>query len=107
MHPRPVARGHETAHDGRFNMKTVSITMNEPLLGHLDHAASTARKTRSELLCSALQEWLDGQQLRQLVAEDRAGYETHPVRPVEFGGLIAAQAIEMPEPPAPQDGDDG
>lgn len=66
--------------------------MDEPLLGHLDRAARTARKTRSELLCLALQEWLDARR-RQQVAEDRAGYETRPVRPDEFEGLIAAQAV--------------
>ena len=73
-------------------MNTISITMDEPLLGHLDRAARTARKTRSELLCLALQEWLDARR-RQQVAEDRAGYETRPVRPDEFEGLIAAQAV--------------
>ena len=76
------------------------------MLGFLDQAARTARKTRSELFRLALQEWLDGQRRRQLVAEDRAGYETHPVHADEFEGLIAAQAVEMPEPPAPEDGDD-
>ena len=87
-------------------MKTISITIDEPMLGRLDHAARTARRTRSELFRLALQEWLDGQRRRQMVAEDRAGYEAHPVRPDEFEGLIAAQAVEMPEPPAPEDGDD-
>lgn len=87
-------------------MKTISITIDEPLLGHLDRAAKTARKTRSELFRLALQAWLDGQRRRQQVAEDRAGYEAHPVRPDEFEGLIAAQAVEMPEPPAAEDGDD-
>ena len=76
------------------------------MLGIVDRAAKTARKTRSELFRLALQEWLDGQRRRQLVAEDRAGYETHPVRPDEFDGLIAAQAVEMPEPPVPEGGDD-
>ena len=76
------------------------------MLGRLDHAARTARRTRSELFRLVLQEWLDGQRRRQMVAEDRAGYEAHPVRPDEFEGLIAAQAVEMPEPPAPEDGDD-
>ena len=73
-------------------MKTISITVDEPLLGHLDHAARTARKTRSELLCLALQEWLDAQRRQQQVAEDRAGYEAHPVGPDEFEGPISAQA---------------
>ena len=87
-------------------MKTISITIDEPLLGHLDRVARTAGKTRSELFRLALQAWLDGQWRRRRVAEDRAGYEAHPVHPDEFDGLIAAQAVEMPEPPAADDGDD-
>ena len=73
-------------------MKTISIAIDEPLLDHLDRAARTARKTRSELLCLALQEWLDARRSRQ-IAEDRAGYETRPVRPDEFEGLMAARAV--------------
>ena len=87
-------------------MKTISITIDEPLLGHLDRAAKVARKTRSELFRTALQEWLDGQRRRQLVAEDRAGYEAHPVRPDEFQGLIKAQAVGFQEAPEPEGGDD-
>ena len=88
-------------------MKTISITIDEPLLGHLDRAAKTARKTRSELFRLALQErWLDGRRRRRLVAEDRAGYEAHPVRPDEFQGLIAAQVLETGAPLDPEDGDD-
>ena len=87
-------------------MKTISITIDEPLLGRLDDAARTARKTRSELFRLALREWLDDQRRRRLVAEDRAGYEIHPVRPDEFEGLIAAQAAALQEPPEPGDRDD-
>ena len=87
-------------------MRTISVTIDEGLLDHLDHAARTAGKTRSELLRLALREWLDGQRQRRMVAEDRAGYEIHPVRPDEFEGLIAAQADAMQEPPESGDGDD-
>ena len=87
-------------------MKTISITIDERLLGHLDRAARRVRKTRSELFRVALQEWLDGQRRRQMIARDRAGYEAHPVRPDEFDGLIAAQAAAMRERPDPDDGDD-
>ena len=73
-------------------MKTISMTMDEPLLDRLDRAAGTACKSRSELLCLALHEWLDARR-RQQIAEDRAGYETRPVRPDEFEGLMAAQAV--------------
>ena len=89
-----------------FNMKTISITIDEPLLGYLDEAAQTARKTRSELFRFALREWLDDQRRRRMVAEDRAAYEIHPVRPDEFAGLIAAQAATLQEAPEPEDEDD-
>ena len=81
-------------------MKTISVTIDEPLLSDLDRAARKADKTRSALFRLALQEWLDGQRRRRQAAEDRAGYETHPVHPDEFEGLMAAQAAGMPEPPA-------
>ena len=87
-------------------MKTISITIDEPLLGHLDRAARRVRKTRSELFRVALQEWLDSQRRRQLVAKDRAGYEAQPVHPDEFEGLVAAQAVAMPERPDPDGRDD-
>ena len=87
-------------------MKTVSITIDESLLGHLDRAARRIDKTRSELFRLALQEWLDGQRRRQMAAKDRAGYEAHPVRPDEFEGLIAAQAVALRERPDTDEGDD-
>ena len=73
-------------------MKIISMTIDEPLLDRLDRAARTAHKTRSELFRLALQEWLDARRSQQ-IAEDRAGYETRPVRPDEFEGLMAAQAV--------------
>ena len=87
-------------------MKTISITIDEPLVGHLDHAARVAGKTRSELFRTALQDWLDGQRRRRLVAEDRARYEARPVRPDEFEGLIGAQAVELQEAPEAEGGED-
>ncbi len=87
-------------------MRTISITIDEPLLGHLDRAARRIHKTRSELFRLALQEWLDGQRRRQMAAKDRAGYEANPVRPDEFEGLIAAQAVALRERPDTEDGDD-
>ena len=73
------------------NMKTISITIDEPLLQRLDEAARDAHRTRSDLFRMALSEWLAAAQRRRLAAEDRAGYESHPVGPDEFGGLISAQ----------------
>ena len=87
-------------------MKTISITIDEPLLERLDDAARTARTTRSELFRLALREWLDAECRRRLAAENRSGYENHPVRPDEFKGLIAAQATAVKEPPESEDRDD-
>lgn len=86
-------------------MKTISISIDEPLLERLDDAARTARKSRSELSRVALREWLDGQRRHRLAAADRAGYEKYPVRPDEFGGLIAAQAGTAQQPPVSGDKD--
>ena len=87
-------------------MKTISTTIDEPLLERLDDAARTARTTRSKLLRLALREWLAAQRRRRLAAEDRAGYEVHPVRPGEFEGPIAAQAAALQQQPEPGDRDD-
>ena len=75
------------------NMKTISITIDEPLLRRLDQAARDARKTRSDLFRMALSEWLAAARRRQLAAEDRAGYESQPVGVDEFDGLIDAQGV--------------
>lgn len=75
------------------NMKTISITIDEPLLQRLDQAARNARKTRSDLFRIALSEWLAAARRRQLAAEDRAGYESRPVGLDEFDGLINAQGV--------------
>ena len=75
------------------NMKTISITIDEPLLRRLDQAARDARKTRSDLFRMALSEWLAVARRRQLAAEDRAGYESQPVGVDEFAGLIDAQGV--------------
>ena len=87
-------------------MRTISITIDELLLGHLDDAARTAEKTRSELFRLALQEWLDGRRRRELAAKDRAGYAANPIRPDEFEGLIGAQAVVLQDPSDSRDGDD-
>ena len=72
-------------------MKTISITLDEPLLRRLDQAAKDAHRTRSDLFRMALSEWLTAARRHQLAAEDRAGYQSQPVGPDEFDGPITAQ----------------
>ena len=76
---------------GFGHVRTISITMDEPLLRRLDEAAKGASRTRSDLFRMALSEWRAVVHRRRLAAEDRAGYELHPVEPDEFGGLVGAQ----------------
>lgn len=75
------------------NMKTISITIDERLLGAVDRAAKSSGRTRSDLVRTALQDWLANGARRRLAAADRAGYERHPVARDEFEGLIAAQSL--------------
>lgn len=73
------------------NMKTISITIDENLLRAVDRAAKSSRRTRSDLCRQALQSWLAGARRRELVREDRAGYQRFPVASDEFDGLVEAQ----------------
>lgn len=79
------------------NMKTVSVTLDEDLIRGVDREARSSKRTRSELFRIALREWLADRRRRRLAAEDRAGYERHPVGPDEFEGLIAAQSLDDEE----------
>jgi len=75
------------------NMRTISITIDDPLLTQVDRLAKASRLTRSELLRLAVKEWLAAGRRRQLAQQDRAGYERVPVRPGEFDALLAAQPL--------------
>lgn len=74
-------------------MRTISVTLDEDLLQRVDREVRSAKQTRSELFRIVLRDWLATRRRRKLAAEDRAGYETHPVRDGEFAGLIAAQTL--------------
>ena len=76
------------------NMKTISVTLDEDLLQRVDRQVRSAKQTRSELFRIVLRDWLATRRRRRLAAEDRAGYDEHPVGAGEFAGLIAAQALE-------------
>ena len=75
-------------------MKTISITLDEDLLQGVDRAARSAKTSRSELFRVALREWLATRRRRKLAADDRAGYQQHPVTDDEFSGLIARQPLD-------------
>ena len=88
-----MSNGDSICYHRMDNMKTISITIDEPLLQRLDQAARDARKSRSDLFRMALSEWLAATRRCRLAAEDRAGYESQPVGLDEFDGLINAQGV--------------
>jgi metal-responsive CopG/Arc/MetJ family transcriptional regulator len=75
-------------------VKTISITIDEPLLRAIDKAARTARRTRSEVCRVALKAWLSRARHADRVREEHEAYRVHPVGDDEFEGLIAAQAFD-------------
>jgi metal-responsive CopG/Arc/MetJ family transcriptional regulator len=75
-------------------MKTISITIDEPLLRAVDKVAAAAKRTRSDLCRMALSDWLAGARHRELARADREAYARHPVTGDEFGDLLAAQVLD-------------
>jgi len=67
--------------------------MDEPLVLRPGPAAKVVDATRSEVFRTAMSESRATAQRRRLAAEDRAGYESYPVDPDEFGGLVNAQRV--------------
>ncbi len=75
-------------------MKTISITIDEPLLRAVDRAAKAGKQTRSDVFRLALRAWLERARYARRVSEEHAAYEAQPVEPDEFAGLIDTQALE-------------
>ena len=61
-------------------MKTIRITVDEPLLRQIDHLADN----RSAFIREAVKHYLKVLRLRRRESQHRRGYEQHPVGPGEF-----------------------
>lgn len=73
-------------------MKTLSITIEEPLLKELDRGIKTlSLKGRSEAIRQAIREWLRQQKEQKKIQREIDGYRKKPVTKEEFGPLLAAQ----------------
>ncbi len=73
-------------------MKTLSITMDEPLLQKLDRKIrKMGLGGRSEAIRQAVGEWLKKHGLRKKIQKELKGYQTHPVKPDEFARLMNSQ----------------
>jgi Arc/MetJ-type ribon-helix-helix transcriptional regulator len=72
-----------TIHSEIF-MKTIQMTIDEPLLDEVDHVIQDLKTTRSAFIRSALQLALRKHAISKLEQQHTEGYARHPVAPGEF-----------------------
>jgi metal-responsive CopG/Arc/MetJ family transcriptional regulator len=65
-------------------MRTVQITLDEPLVDQVDRAVESLGTTRSGFTRKALREALVQLERAELERRHREGYEKHPVQAGEF-----------------------
>jgi len=65
-------------------MKTIQMTIDEPLLIEVDRVSQALKTNRSEFIREALRLALQRQQIIELEQRHAAGYRQHPVQPQEF-----------------------
>jgi metal-responsive CopG/Arc/MetJ family transcriptional regulator len=65
-------------------MKTIRLTIDEPLLIQVDQAIRALNTTRSAFIRAALELALRQRKLLQLEQQHAEGYARHPVEPGEF-----------------------
>jgi metal-responsive CopG/Arc/MetJ family transcriptional regulator len=73
-------------------MKTIQMTIDEPLLDKVDHVIQDLKTTRSAFIRSALQIALRQYAISKLEQEHTEGYTRHPVEPGEFDIWESEQA---------------
>jgi len=66
-------------------MKTIQMTIDEPLLKAVDRMSRARKTTRSAFIRYAVEAELRREQLQIREARDAAGYARHPVENGEFG----------------------
>lgn len=65
-------------------MKTIQMTIDEPLLAEVDQMIETLNTTRSAFIREALRLALQWHVTAELERQHAAGYARHPVAPGEF-----------------------
>ncbi len=73
-------------------MKTIQMTIDEPLLDEVDQVIHDLKTTRSAFIRSALQLALQRYAISKLEQQHVAGYAKHPVTPGEFDIWESEQA---------------
>ncbi len=75
-------------------MKTIQMTIDEPLLVEVDQAVQSLDSTRSAFIREALQIALQRVKTRQMEQIHAHGYDKHPVQPGEFDIWESEQSWE-------------
>lgn len=65
-------------------MKTIQMTIDEPLLAEVDRVSKVLDTTRSAFIREALQLALQKYKIAKLEQKHAEGYARHPVEPGEF-----------------------
>jgi metal-responsive CopG/Arc/MetJ family transcriptional regulator len=65
-------------------MKTIQMTIDEPLLSEIDQIVRLLETTRSAFIREALLLALRQHKVRELERQHAEGYARHPVQPGEF-----------------------
>ncbi len=73
-------------------MKTIQMTIDEPLLAEVDRVSAELNTTRSAFIREALEAALRRHRVAELEQQHAQGYAKHPVEPGEFDVWIAEQA---------------
>jgi len=77
-------------------MKTIQMTIDEPLLAEVDQVIHDLKTTRSAFIRSALQSALRQYAVSKLEQQHAEGYAKHPVAPGEFDVWESEQAWGEP-----------
>ena len=73
-------------------MKTIQMTIDEPLLAKVEQMIQTLNMTRSAFIREALELALRRQAMAELEKKHAEGYARHPVEPGEFDVWEGEQA---------------
>jgi metal-responsive CopG/Arc/MetJ family transcriptional regulator len=66
-------------------MKTIQMTLEEPLLNQIDSQIKQLKTTRSAFIRNSVRYYLRRLKVKDLEARHRKGYTQHPIPEDEFG----------------------
>jgi len=73
-------------------MKTIQMTIDEPLLAEVDRTVQDLNTTRSAFIRNALEMALRHHRIFEMEKAHAAGYTRHPVEPGEFDVWLDEQS---------------